>query len=287
MSHNTIGKQAGYDGTNVEFIAKNLVCETLNGTAVPSGGLSQTLDEVCTGGTNNVTVRQVIANGLVSSNGRIFCQQQPLPTITQLSNIVTLANGELKTQTLTKEVVLPDGLESVCNIKNTTNTALIGNSVQSTSNMTAATTIQAGTALQVTTKPTTIPAVANQEVLVWDNNVIKAIDLETSQTIPTLQQVTSNGNNKTTNDIIVYSATLNAAVGANLFYQTDTNGLPGTSYIVMLQDTFTTTLNKSLIRVDDNVGGLVTFPTEADEPNLPPGVLYRDTTANNVIKMKV
>ena len=89
MSHNTIGKQAGYDGTNVEFIAKNLVCETLNGTAVPSGGLSQTLDEVCTGGTNNVTTRQVIANGLVSTNGRVFCQQQPLPTVTQLSNIVT------------------------------------------------------------------------------------------------------------------------------------------------------------------------------------------------------
>ena len=175
MSHNSVGKQAGYDGTKVEFIAKNLVCETLNGTAVPSGGLSQTLDEVCTGGTNNVTTRQVIANGLVSTNGRVFLQQQPLPAGSQLSNIVTFANGELKTQTLTKEIVLPDGLQSVCDIKNTTTTAIVGNGLQSTSTISAATTVQAGTALQVTTKPATIPSVANQEVLVWDNNIIKSI----------------------------------------------------------------------------------------------------------------
>ena len=176
MSHNSIGKQAGYDGSNVEFIAKNLVCETLNGTAVPAGGLSQTLDEVCTGGTNNVTVRQVIANGLVSSNGRVFLQQQPLPAGTQLSNIMTFASGELKTQTLTKEAVLPNGLQSVCDIQNNTTTAIVGNGLQSTSTISASTTVQAGTALQVTTKPTTIPIPAtNPEVLVWDNNIIKSV----------------------------------------------------------------------------------------------------------------
>jgi len=286
MSHNSIGKQAGYDGNKVEFIAKNLVCETLNGTAVPAGGLSQTLDEVCTGGTNNVTVRQVIANGLVSSNGRVFLQQQPLPAGTQLSNIMTFASGELKTQTLTKEAVLPNGLQSVCDIQNNTTTAIVGNGLQSTSTVSAATTVQAGTALQVTTKPTTIAAVANQEVLVWDNNVIKAIDLNTSQPTPTLQQV-SNANNISNKSIFIYSSTLDGTVGCNALINTDANGNPGQTYLILLEDTFTATQNKSLIRVEDNVGGLQAFPTEADAPSLPVGVLYRDTTANNVIKMKV
>ena len=45
--------------------------------------------------------------------------------------------------------------------------------------------------------------------------------------------------------------------------------------------------NPSLSAMAGILFSLNTLPTEADEPNLRPGTVYQDTTAGNVLKVKV